>query len=68
MFPKSHSRLAFVFVVCGGVARCALSEEPKTVVPTAIELKAPPSGDGWKRWDSIGRIEGMFRGGSRGSR
>jgi hypothetical protein len=39
----------------------ASAEEPKSLSPTIIDLNSSPCGDGWKRWDSIGRIEGMFR-------
>lgn len=61
MFSKFHVRLIVAFAVCCGVTGSSLGDEPKTLVPTSIELKATPCGDGWKRWDSIGRIEGMFR-------
>jgi hypothetical protein len=61
MLVKVKMRWALVLVACVGVAGAALGKEPKTLVPTTIELKATPCGDGWRRWDSIGRIEGMFR-------
>jgi len=38
----------------------ALAEDPKTLTPTAIELKAEPCGDGWTRWESIGNVEGAM--------
>jgi hypothetical protein len=61
MFFRFHVQLALAFAVSGGITGSILGEEPKTLVPTAIELKSTPCGDGWKRWDSIGRIDGMFR-------
>lgn len=63
MLSDFHVRWTVVFVVCSGIGiNCStLGEEPKTFAPTTIELKATPCGDNWKRWESIGRIEGMFR-------
>ena len=61
MFCRFRVRLAFVFLVCGGMTITGLGDEPTTLVPTAIDLAATPCGDGWKQWETIGRIEGMFR-------
>ncbi len=58
MFPKFHVRLIVAFVICGGFTSSGLGDEPKTLVPTAIDLKATPCGDGWTRWETIGDIEG----------
>lgn len=45
--------------VFSGLLGPALAEDPKTLAPTAIELKSEPCGDGWTRWDSIGNAEGV---------
>ena len=58
MFPNSHVRLIVAFVVCGGVNRSALGDNLTELVPTAIEMSAAPCGNGWKRWQNIGDIEG----------
>lgn len=61
VFCKSYVRFIVAFAVSGGITGSTLGDEPKTLVPTAIELKSTPCGEGWKRWDAIGRIDGMFR-------
>lgn len=61
MFPNGHFRLTVAVAIWVSMTGLAFGEEPKTVVPTTIELKVAPCGDGWKRWDSIGRIAEMFR-------
>ena len=53
-------RLIVAFAVCGGISSSTLGNEPKTLIPTAIELKATPCGDGWTRWETIGDIEGAL--------
>jgi hypothetical protein len=58
MFSKFHVRLIVAFALCGGMTSSALGDDPKTLVPATIELKATPCGDGWKRWEGIGNIEG----------
>ena len=59
MVRKSLVRIALAFAVCGAIANAALGDAPKTLAPTAIELKSEPCGDGWTRWDSIGNAEGV---------
>ncbi len=35
------------------------ADETSKLTPSTIELKATSCGDGWKRWDGIGNVEGM---------
>lgn len=61
MISKYHVRSLLTFIVICCVASPSLGDEPESLVPTIIELNATSCGSGWKRWESIGRIEGMFR-------
>lgn len=60
MVRKTLVRIALAFAVCGGMTGSVLGDDPPTLVPTAIELKSEPCGDGWTRWDSIGNVEGAM--------
>jgi hypothetical protein len=62
MVRKSLVRIALAFAVCGGTISSVLGDAPPTLVPTAIELKSEPCGDGWKRWETIGNVEGAMPG------
>lgn len=57
MFCKSLTQLAVVIAFCCNVTSASLADELKTLVPTALETKASPCGDGWKRWIIVGDFE-----------
>jgi len=55
---SSGPLLTLAFAVCGGLAQVTAADEPTTLTPESIDLKATPCGDGWRKWESIGNIEG----------
>ena len=55
MTPKS---LAWALAIIVLVATSSRADDPITLTPATIELTSTPCGDGWKRWDGIGNVEG----------
>ena len=55
MTPKSRAWVLAIIVL---VATSSRADDPITLTPATIELTSTPCGDGWKRWDGIGNVEG----------
>ena len=55
MTPKSRAWALAIIVL---VATSSRADDPITLTPATIELTSTPCGDGWKRWDGIGNVEG----------
>jgi hypothetical protein len=50
------------FALSGGMLGSAMGAELNTLTPESIDLKATRCGSGWRKWESIGNIEGMSPG------
>ena len=55
MAPKS---LACALVIALSISTVSRADDPITLTPATIELTSTPCGDGWKRRDGIGNVEG----------
>ena len=50
--------LAWTPVIALLMSTVSRADDPITLTPATIELTSTPCGDGWKRWDGIGNVEG----------